>query len=81
MKIDSNQSGVIEKAELIKVYRKKNPEMNEQRIEAIFKNIDTDNSGKIDFTEFLVVAEKQEELLQKEHLERAFAFFNTVLNN
>lgn len=74
--IDTDGSGMLDKAELIEAYKSIYGMVNELAIANIIDTIDTNGSGKIDFTEFLVATANQEKLFHRRALEQAFDFFD-----
>ena len=79
-KLDKNQDGKLQYAELIEGYGEyydvEDQEGVKAEVDRIFKLVDTDNSGEIDFSEFITATVNRGELLQEEKLRAAFNIYD-----
>ena len=76
--LDVNHDGSLSKKELLKGFTKTmGKEKAAQKVEQIFKTIDTDNSNEITYSEFLTAGVDRSKFLSKKVLKAAFKMFDT----
>ena len=79
IKIDLNYDGRIEKHELIQGFEKYwgiSKKEAEEKVELIFKNIDTDFNGYIEYEEFVRAAVNSSIFMSRNYLKFAFNYFD-----
>jgi Ca2+-binding EF-hand superfamily protein len=75
-RIDTNNDGTIEAAELMALYREHFGEENEEEVGNILSKIDQNESGKIDFNEFIVAMYTRKRLFLEDALTDAFSHYD-----
>ena len=79
MSIDKDKNGTIEKEELIEGFEKYwNLKGNDikDKVDIIFKNIDTDHNGYIEYEEFIRAAVNPKIFISRNYLKFAFSYFD-----
>ena len=74
--LDTNNDGMLSKAELAIGYQKLYGDQAAEEVEKIFQKVDIDCSGHIDYSEWVVATINKQKLLTREKLQQAFCLFD-----
>ena len=79
-KLDTNQDGCLERAEISAGMKEIYGHIDEEEIDEIMNLADMDGNGRLEFSEWLVATIKHEHILDEVKLKQAFQYFNKKQN-